>query len=92
MNKIEQLIDKIMKDLVSVNPTNVAPFPYYPPYIRSILEKHLKEPTNERVENIFIQVPICNTCNKPHFWRKKKEDRCVCDSSDDWTMWEILSE
>ena len=37
------IVEEIMKDLVSVNPSNYSPFPYYPPYIRDILNKHLSK-------------------------------------------------
>lgn len=26
-------------------------------------------------------VPVCNSCNKPHFGRIKSEERCWCDTS-----------
>ena len=39
-----------------------------------------------------IIVPICNTCNKPHFWRTRVEERCICDCSWDWHEWEIEEE
>lgn len=50
MTTIDSLIDNIMNDLVSVNPANVSPFPYYPPYIRQVLEKHLKQLKEEQNE------------------------------------------
>jgi hypothetical protein len=39
-----------------------------------------------------IIVPVCNLCNKPHFGRKKAEDRCWCDTSWNYTLKEILVE
>lgn len=34
----------------------------------------------------MIEVPICNACNKPHYGRKKSEDRCWCDMSGNYRM------
>jgi len=36
-----------------------------------------------------ITVPICNSCGKPHFGRKKSEDRCWCDTVGNYHMGEI---
>ena len=51
------LIDKIMEDLVSVNPWHHSPFPYYPPYIREVLQKHLpKKRTYEQAFERWRQI------------------------------------
>ena len=32
-------------------------------------------------------IPICNICNKPHYWPEKKEDRCICDNHSNFHYW-----
>ena len=46
---------------------------------------------NEILNN-YIDVPICNDCNKPHYGRRNVEKRCVCDTSGNWHWGEIQKE
>jgi len=39
-----------------------------------------------------ITVPICNSCNKPHYGRSKSADRCCCDISGNYHYGKIDSE
>jgi len=39
-----------------------------------------------------INVPICFSCEKPHFGRKDVNQRCVCDSIGNWGWGEIEEE
>lgn len=40
----------------------------------------------------LITVAICNSCSKPHTGRKKREDRCLCDTHGDWRWGTIEGE
>lgn len=44
----------------------------------------------QREETIIV--PVCNSCNKPHFGRKNAEDRCWCDTSGNYHLAEIQFE
>jgi len=41
---------------------------------------------------VTLEVPFCNSCRKPHFGRKRMEDRCICDMSGNYSIRQLISE